>query len=112
LREQLEFVSTAFVVALLSFNMYPFEPHRSIMSAAAMLFVVVGACTVYVFMQMDRNTLMSRLSQTKADKLDMNFVLRVASYGALPLLTLLGTSFPWAGQMFRSWVQPALDAMK
>jgi hypothetical protein len=112
LREQLEFVSTAFIVTLLSLNMYPFEPRRSIISGVTMLFIAVGACTVYVFMQMDRNALMSRLAQTKADKLDMNFVLRLASYGALPLLTLLGTYFPWAGSMFRSWVQPALDAMK
>jgi hypothetical protein len=60
---------------------------------------------------MDRDPVLSRLRATKP-RLDMNFVLRVVSYGSLPVLALLGSQFPTVGNFLFSWVQPALQSMK
>jgi hypothetical protein len=36
---------------------------------------------------------------------------RLVSYGALPLLTVLASQFPAIGRFLFSWVQPAIEAL-
>jgi hypothetical protein len=55
---------------------------------------------------------MSRITDTKANELGRTFFLRVAQYGALPLVTLLSSQFPEINRFLFSWLQPAIDAIK
>jgi hypothetical protein len=38
--------------------------------------------------------------------------MRVITYGALPVLTVLGTQFPSIGRFLTSWAEPALESLK
>jgi hypothetical protein len=81
-------------------------------TAALFLLVLLGSGVVLVFMQMDRDQLLSRLAKTKPGHLDSGFFMRVVSYGALPLLTVVASQFPVVGHFLFSWVQPALEALR
>ena len=112
MRNFLEFVTTGFMLMAFALIAFPFEGHRALNTATLVLFVLLAVGVALVFAQMDRDALLSRLSGTKANQLDFNFVTRVLAYGGLPLLTLLGTMFPTIGSFLFSWLQPALQAMK
>jgi hypothetical protein len=60
---------------------------------------------------MARDAILSRLDRTTVGKLDLSFLLRLISYGALPLLALLASQFPSLARSLVSWIEPALDAM-
>lgn len=112
LRAFLEFATYGFILLVAALTVYPFDGRRKIGIAVVTLFLVIGACSVGVFAQMDRDPLLSRLSETKPNELDRNFVYRLLSFGALPLLTLLASQVPEIGNFLLSWAQPALQAMK
>jgi hypothetical protein len=112
MRNFLEFATTGFMLMAFALMAFPFEGHRALNTATLALFTVLGVGVVLVFAQMDRDPLLSRLSETKANQLDFNFITRVIGYGALPLITILGAQFPSIGNFLFSWLQPALQAMK
>ena len=49
---------------------------------------------VWVFAQMHRNAILSRVTDTKENELGFDFYLRAASFGALAMLTWLASQFP------------------
>ena len=112
LRVYLEFLMYGFILMAAALNLYPFAGRYEIGVMLVVIFVVLGVCAITVFTKMDRDPLLSRLSNTKANELDLNFVYRMASFGALPLLTLLASVVPGAGSFLLSWLQPALQAVK
>ena len=112
LRVLLGLVIAGFVLSVLSMSSYPFQGHRWIGGANIVVCVALGIGVVVVFAQMDRDAIMSRITDTKANELNKTFFLRVAQYGALPLVTLLSSQFPEIGRALFSWVQPAIDAIK
>ena len=85
---------------------------RYIGAVILIIFLVSGAGVVIVFAQMDRNPLLSRLSESKPNHLGFEFVYRLVSFGALPLLTLLASQIPEVGNFLLSWLQPALQSLK
>jgi hypothetical protein len=112
MRNFLEFITTGFMLMVFALIAFPFEGHRALNTATLALFAVLGVSVGLVFAQMDRDALLSRLSDTRANKLDFNFVTRLITYGALPLIALLGSQFPSIGNFLFSWLQPALQAMR
>jgi hypothetical protein len=111
LRNLLSFMSFAFILAVISLRCYPFLAHRTIGWTLTVLFLLMAVPIVCVFAQMDRDAVLSRLSDTDPGKLDKEFYLRLISYGALPLLTVLASQFPAIGRFLFSWVQPAVEAL-
>ena len=112
MRGFLEFIMYGFILLVLALAVYPFEGRLYIEVAILFIFVVSGATVATVFAQMDRDPLLSRLSETKPNQLGINFVIRLASFGALPLLTLLASLVPDVGRFLQSWLQPALQSLK
>ena len=112
MRSFLEFVTYGFILLVLAIKLYPFQGQRQIGIGLIVVFLVAGGCVVRVFAQMDRNPLLSRLSETKPNELSRNFVWRLVSFGALPLITLVAAQVPAVGDFLLSWVQPALQALK
>jgi hypothetical protein len=111
LRNLLEFTAGALILAIVSLNSYPFEPHHSIMTTITTCFFVMSALFLAAIVQMNRNTIFSYLSTTTPGKLDSN-LLHVVSFGALPLLTVLASQFPSIGGFLFSWVKPALESLR
>ncbi|HEY4676655.1 MAG TPA: hypothetical protein VIJ01_05820 [Candidatus Angelobacter sp.] len=104
--------AAVFSLVLLSLNVYSFEPHRSLIWSFTAIFAVIGVVAIQVLMQAHKDDVISRITGTTANKLDLQFYVRIATLGAVPLLTLLATHFPSLGHYLSSFFQPGLDALK
>ena len=112
MRSSLALLGYVFILLVAALTLYPFEGRGEIGIALVLTFTIIGGFCLMVFAQMDRNPLLSRLSATAPNQLSLNFVYRVASFGALPLLSLLASQVPAVGNFLLSWLQPALQAVK
>jgi hypothetical protein len=112
MRSSLALLGYVFILLVAALTLYPFEGRGEIGIALILIFAIVGGFCSMVFAQMDRNPLLSRLSATAPNQLGLNFVYRVVSFGALPLLSLLASQVPEVGNLLLSWLQPALQAVK
>jgi len=112
MRSSLALLGYVFISLVAALTLYPFEGRGEIGVALVLTFAIIGGFCLMVFAQMDRNPLLSRLSATAPNQLSLNFVYRVVSFGALPLLSLLASQVPEVGNFLLSWLQPALQAVK
>jgi hypothetical protein len=106
------FVSAAFVLAIIAWNSYPLQPHRLIDWCFTLLFVFISVGFVTVFAQMHRNPILSRITDTTPNKLGSDFYIRIATFGAVPVLTWLAYQFPEIGGNLFRLLQPGLQVMK
>jgi hypothetical protein len=61
---------------------------------------------------MHRNPLLSRITDTTPNKLGIDFFLRIATFGAVPVLTWLAYQFPGIGGNLFRILQPSLQVLK
>jgi hypothetical protein len=110
LRAFLSFVTVAMLLVLLACLSYPFQPQRMLMFLAWSSIGGVTIGSVIVFVQLEHDEVLSRLSKTRPGKVswERGFILRVVVYVALPLLGLVAAEFPSVGRVLFSWVGPAL----
>jgi hypothetical protein len=106
------FVSAAFVLAITAWNSYPFQPHRLVDWCFTFMLVFIGIGIVWVFAQMHRNPLLSRITDTTPNKLGVDFFIRIATFGAVPVLAWLAYQFPEIGGSLFKIFQPGLQVMK
>ncbi|MCU1321475.1 MAG: hypothetical protein JWM43_1124 [Acidobacteriaceae bacterium] len=112
LRYLMAFVSTAFVLTVIAWNIYPFQPRAGIDWIFTGLLFVLGTGIVAVFAQMHRNPILSRITNTGINELGMPFFIRLATFGAVPVLTWLAYQFPGIGSTLLKVAQPGLSALK
>ncbi len=112
LRYLMIFVSMAFVLATLAWNSYPFRPRQWVDWMFTTVLIVLGAGIVWVFAQMYRNPILSRITDTSANELGVEFYLRLATFGAVPLLTWLASQFPVIGSSLFHLLKPGLEVVK
>jgi hypothetical protein len=105
-------VAILFTLILLSLNIYSFEPHQSLIWSFTAMFAVIGFMIVKVLREVHRDNVLSSVTGTKPNELGLDFYLRVAAFGAGPLVTLLATHFPAIGRYLFSLLQPGLEAVK
>lgn len=101
-----------YVFIMLSMNVYPFEPHPALQTLAVVLLVLMGAVVGYVYAEMHREAVLSRLTSTEPGELGVDFWIKFGSAAAIPLFSLLAAQFPEINQALFSWLTPALDALK
>ncbi len=88
---------------------FHFQPTRSVYVLLWSVIGVVAVWTVTVFMQMDRNTVLSRIGGTTPGELNpikSGLLLRIAAFVLPPVITLIVTQFPRLGQPLSSWLNP------
>lgn len=112
LRHVMIFLALSFSLVLVSLNIYSFEPHESLIWSFTVIFVVTGFMVVGVLVQLHRDPILSRVTGTTGNALDLHFYLRLFAFGAVPLLTLLATHFPSIGHYLLSFLRPSLEALK
>jgi hypothetical protein len=105
------FPSIGFVLLMLAMTSYSFQaPHligRLLMVLFVAISLILGSCMV----ELERDPILSRIAGTKPGQLSGTFYLKLARYGALPVLGLLAWQFPWISNFLFSWIEPALEAM-
>jgi hypothetical protein len=111
MRKLMWFVVGSFVLTVAALNVYPFTSRRVIDLFALTIFVTLSVGTIYMLVQMDHDTTLSRLTDTKPDTIGKTFFIRLVSFGSLPLITMLATQFPSIRSLLFSWVEPALQAL-
>jgi hypothetical protein len=112
MRRLLTIVSVIFVFTIIAWNSYPFQPRQWIDEAFTGLLLLLGAGTIWVFAQMHRNAILSRITDTNANELGWEFYLRLITFGAVPVLTWLAYQFPSVGVSLFRFFQPGLEVMK
>ena len=94
IRYLLAFVSTVFVVTIVAWNSYPFQPRQWMDEAFTGMLVLLGSGIIWVFAQMHRNPILSRITDTGANELGLDFYLRLVTFEAIPVLTCAGLPVP------------------
>lgn len=112
MRYQMLTVGTAFVLALVAWNSYPFEPHAFMDWVFTLLLGALGVGFVSVFAQMHRSAILSRITDTTPNELGWDFYLRLITFGAVPVLTWIAYEFPQIGGTLYRLLQPGFQAMK
>jgi hypothetical protein len=101
-----------YVFIVLSMNTYPFEPHLALQTLAVVLLLVMGGTIGFVYAEMHRETILSKLTSTEPGELGLDFWIKFVSAGAIPVFSLLAAQFPGISKFLFSWLEPALQAMK
>jgi hypothetical protein len=101
-----------YVCIVLAISVYPFEPHPALQATAVILLVVMGAAVGYVYAEMHREPILSKLTSTNPGELGWDFWLKLASAGAIPVFSLLAAQFPDINKLLFTWLEPALNAVK
>jgi hypothetical protein len=73
---------------------------------------LLGTGVVWVLAQMYRDPLLSRITATIPNELGIEFYVKLASIGALPILTWLAYQFPDVGGSIFKIFQSGSDVVK
>jgi hypothetical protein len=107
LRNLLVFLTVSPIFMLLAATSYPFHPQRLWMMVAGVLILAAVFIAVTIFIQIERDEVVSRISGTRPNKLDFrwDFLANLCTY-VLPLLgVLLATSTDLA-DLIHAWLDP------
>jgi hypothetical protein len=100
------FVTGGMILLLLAISQYPFQPRDRLLLFGWILIMAVVAVTVGIFVQMERDSLLSIFTGSTPGKVEFNssFVGRLLLHGLLPILALLSAQFPDALRQIFSWL--------
>ncbi len=112
LRQLMTFVSIIFVLALLAWNSYPFQPRQGIDWIFTGMLFGLGTGIIWIFAQMHRDPILSRITGTEINKLGASFYLRLATFGAVPVLTWVASQFPEIGSTLSRLLQSGMQFAK
>ncbi len=111
-RHLMTFVTCAFVLSMVAWYSYPFQPRVWIDAAFTVLLLCMGTGMVWVLAQIHRDPILSRLTRTNANELGFDFYMRIVTFGALPVITWLAYQFPAVGGTILKYLQPASQVVK
>lgn len=106
------FVSFSFALAIMAWNSYPFQPRQQVDWIFTGILVLLGSGMIWVFAQMHRDPILSRITDTKANELGWDFYMRIISFGALPVFTWLAYQFPDVGNFIAKFIQPTIPVVQ
>jgi hypothetical protein len=84
------------VLVLLAIASYPIQPQQLLMRWALVGLLVLIAIFLVVLVQSDRDVVLSKIADRTPGRVnfDATFVAQAATFGGIPLLTILATQFP------------------
>lgn len=114
LRSQLAFVAVGFVLLLLAFNLFPFQPLRLMMTVLGALMLVILPVTLWIFIRLERDEVLSYISHSPPGQLSLTgpFIGRLIAYIGVPLLTFLIAQIPWLRALFVEVISPILMGLR
>ena len=111
LRNILFFLGVAISLLFAALHTYAFRADQAIDWWFFGLFAAMGVGIVVVIAQVERNALVSRLSDKTPGELGGSFYLQLLKYGTVPILTIFGSQIPFISNVVLKWAQPALAAL-
>jgi hypothetical protein len=96
------------LLLLLAVSSYAFEPKRLLLTWMWVVMLSVVGLGLYVYVQLERSMVLSRIGGTEPGKIDVNAALisRVVTWGLLPLLTVAAAQYPQVADALFSWLAP------
>jgi hypothetical protein len=101
-----------YIFLLLALSIYPFQPQLGIRFSLMMLLAGIVFVVGMVYAQMHRDTILSYITDTRPGELGADFWIRIITFVALPLLSLVASQFPEISLGLTTWIEPALKALK
>jgi len=112
MKNLMTFMSLGFLFALLAAISYPFDRPQIIAWSSTLILAALLFTVGTVLAQMDRDAILSRLSDTAPGQVRyMAFLKHMLAVGGLPLLTVLATLFPSIGSFLFSWAAPVMESL-
>jgi hypothetical protein len=105
-------VGGMYVLFVLALTTYPFQPESQIRFFLAMSLLFIVSVVGIVYAQMHRDETLSHVTNTSPGQLGSSFWLRIASFIALPVFSLVASGYPEIGNVLYSWLEPALHALQ
>jgi hypothetical protein len=104
------FLLLSLVFTTLMLYSYPFQPQGLVRILFTLILLISVGSVIYVSIQMNRHELLSLLAGTGQGEVswDSRLVTNLLTFGAIPLLTLLGSSVPALRSILSSWFEPLL----
>ena len=106
------FISVTFALEIVAWNSYPFQPRQLVDWVFTVSLLVLSAGVIWVFAQLHRDPILSRVTDTRPNELGWEFYLRVVSFGAVPVITWLAYEFPGVGGFLYRFFQPESSVFK
>ena len=105
-------LSGMYVLLLFAVSVYPFQPQAAIRLSLMLLLAFIVAVVGSTYAQMHRDATLSYITDTKPGELGLDFWIRITSFAAIPLFSLIASQFPSVGGALYPWFEPALRALK
>jgi hypothetical protein len=112
LKNLMTFMSISMLFLVLASVSYPFNCQGRLLWEVTFILLLVLIIVAMVLKQMDRDAILSRLSDTDIGKLSLGtYTLQLISVGGLPVLTVLASIFPALGKFVFSFARPFLQSL-
>jgi hypothetical protein len=95
-----------------SLAFYPYVPRPTIAISVLLLVLVLGSAVALVYAGLERDSTLSRITNTEPGELGLGFWVRYGSFIGVPILGLLVAQFPAITDFVTSWIEPSLNAAK
>jgi hypothetical protein len=107
-------MTSSALLLLFAIASYPFQPQRLLLT---WIWVVVGSVVLvglFVYVELDRNALLSRIAGTAPGRLTLNGTLlfRVLTWGIVPLLGVAAAQYPDLANTLLRWLEPFTRALR
>ena len=101
------------LMILASHTWYPAQPRQVLLGFSWACIIAGVAASVRVFIQMDRNEVISHIAGTTPNRTtwDLAFLSRLLLWVVVPLLSLFAAQFPDVGRTLLQWLQPIQKAL-
>jgi hypothetical protein len=113
-RYYMQAISTTSIVLVVAVSAYPFQPHRLFLITSWILVLSVVASGLFVFVGLERNTVLSRLAGKNSGEIPItrDVVLRFVTWVALPLLAVFSAQYPAVASVVGAVLEPFSRAFK
>ena len=105
-RHSLFTAAASYVLLAAALTQYPIVGRHAVEIGLFLLFGFLATVAVIVYAAINRDSILSRTTETEPGKLDFDFYVKIATYLGLPLLGLLASQFPELSGSLFSLLQP------
>lgn len=112
IRNLILFLSIGLLLLVVALNSYSHQAPQFIGRFLFVLLVCTSWIVVRCLVGIERDPILSRIAGTTPGKVGFEGWLKLLSYGALPVLSLLASQFPVISNFLYSWVAPTLQAFR